>query len=81
MNGSQVMFGVNFADGQIKGYPVSVSGDEIGNEKTFHVRARENSQVTTSNCDIRVNKHKLATSALMYDSNRLHIMTKGHCNL
>ena len=35
MGGLQAMFGVNFADGRIKGYPVS---DPMGGEKTFYVR-------------------------------------------
>ncbi len=35
MNGSETMFGVNFADGRIKGYGFSMPG---GGEKTFYVK-------------------------------------------
>ena len=36
--GAQLMFGVNFADGRIKGYPVGSSIGPDGQEKTYFVR-------------------------------------------
>jgi hypothetical protein len=36
MNNQQAMFGVNFADGRIKGYPAS--DGTVGNDKTFYAR-------------------------------------------
>jgi len=36
--GAQLMFGVNFADGRIKGYPVGSSLGPGGSEKTYFVR-------------------------------------------
>jgi len=35
MGGNETMFGVNFADGRIKGYPIRM--DRMGREKTFYV--------------------------------------------
>jgi len=36
--GAQLMFGVNFADGRIKGYPVGAGAGPGGQEKTYFVR-------------------------------------------
>jgi len=36
--GAQLMFGVNFADGRIKGYPVGAASGLGGEEKTYFVR-------------------------------------------
>ncbi len=37
MGGSETMFGVNFADGRIKGYPIGRSGPRGGRPKTYYV--------------------------------------------
>ncbi len=45
MGGNQTMFGVNFADGRIKGYPIGQSGRRGGPSKlyvVFYVRGNEN---------------------------------------
>jgi hypothetical protein len=36
--GAQLMFGVNFADGRIKGYPIGATTNLGGQEKTYFVR-------------------------------------------
>ena len=38
MNGNPTVFGVNFADGRIKGYPKAFPGGRGGGEKTLYVR-------------------------------------------
>jgi hypothetical protein len=37
MRGNETMFGVNFADGRIKGYPISHPGRQTGRSKTYYV--------------------------------------------
>ncbi|MHB8899508.1 MAG: Lcl C-terminal domain-containing protein, partial [Thermoguttaceae bacterium] len=37
MGGNQTMFGVNFADGRIKGYPIGRTGPRSGRTKTYYV--------------------------------------------
>lgn len=37
MRGAETMFGVNFADGRIKGYPANRPGRRVGQLKTYHV--------------------------------------------
>ena len=81
MHGNETMFGVNFADGRIKGYPIGQPGRRGGRQKTYYVLyVRSNPSYGRNqfqdNGDGTITDHATGLTWLKFDSGHLKAAEK-----